>query len=361
MTDLNNVYDFGDWTVNHAGGSAAITQWAENGQTKLQFPSNHDMGRWQAKSAAYLSMLGRLGDTVDFLALPSSVQTLEMARQVGAIASSDPSGFEACGSPGEVPNVPALGHRYGIYMDGIVVDPKDQQFDGGIVDYNDRGAKTNVWLNVVLHAPDQLRQRVAWALSQVVVIAENGSGKARENEVYHTYYDIFVRHAFGNYRDILREASWSPMMAMYLSYRRNRAWGFVSGVHSNAHARHTHGAHGFSGSGELLRHPSRTQPRTSHLVEPDDGRLVPSRMRTTRERSCSYSRSGWSCSMPMARPFSTRTASRLPRTTTTISWTFRGSGLASMSSQNVLTSRTAAARTTWTRCRSSPRGEVRPQ
>ena len=30
--------------------------------------------------------------------------------------------------------------------------------------------------------------------------------------------DIFVRHAFGNLRDVVREVSYSPQMAVYLSY-----------------------------------------------------------------------------------------------------------------------------------------------
>ena len=33
-----------------------------------------------------------------------------------------------------------------------------------------------------------------------------------------TYYDIFVRNAFGNYRDVLKEVSYSPIMAEMLSY-----------------------------------------------------------------------------------------------------------------------------------------------
>ena len=32
------------------------------------------------------------------------------------------------------------------------------------------------------------------------------------------YGDVFVRNAFGNYRDILREVSYSPMMAEMLSF-----------------------------------------------------------------------------------------------------------------------------------------------
>ena len=58
-----------------------------------------------------------------------------------------------------------------------------------------------------LDAPDQLRQRVAWALSQIFVVSEAGltSNNLLESEIWGVYYDIFVRNAFGNYRDIMRE------------------------------------------------------------------------------------------------------------------------------------------------------------
>ena len=39
-----------------------------------------------------------------------------------------------------------------------------------------------------------------------------------------SYYDIFVRNAFGNFRDILREVTYSPVMGDYLTYKRNRAF-----------------------------------------------------------------------------------------------------------------------------------------
>ena len=38
------------------------------------------------------------------------------------------------------------------------------------------------------------------------------------------YYDIFVTHAFGNYKDIMREVAASPFMGEYLSMRGNVAF-----------------------------------------------------------------------------------------------------------------------------------------
>ena len=37
------------------------------------------------------------------------------------------------------------------------------------------------------------------------------------------FYDIFVRHAFGSFRDVLKEVSYNPLMAKYLSFLGNRA------------------------------------------------------------------------------------------------------------------------------------------
>ena len=71
--------------------------------------------------------------------------------------------------------------------------------------YDFNKGKSMAWVNHVLKAPDQLRQRAAWALQQIFTIADNGSMFRDEVETWGSYYDIFVRHAFGNYRDILKE------------------------------------------------------------------------------------------------------------------------------------------------------------
>ena len=70
---------------------------------------------------------------------------------------------------------------------------------------------------------DQLRQRVAWALYQIFVISDKGGMKNNEAEAWHAYYDIFVRHAFGSLRDVMREVAYSPMMAGYLTFLQNKA------------------------------------------------------------------------------------------------------------------------------------------
>ena len=46
-------------------------------------------------------------------------------------------------------------------------------------------------------------------------------------EAHLNFYDIFVRHGLGNYRDILREASYSPDMAEHLTYHKLKSTSFI--------------------------------------------------------------------------------------------------------------------------------------
>ena len=82
--------------------------------------------------------------------------------------------------------------------------------------------KKVVWYEAAINANDQLRQRIAWALSQYFVVGEEGSNHPNTTERWLNYYDIFVRHAFGNFRDIIEEVSWSPHMGYYLSHIENK-------------------------------------------------------------------------------------------------------------------------------------------
>jgi uncharacterized protein (DUF1800 family) len=60
--------------------------------------------------------------------------------------------------------------------------------------------------------PDQLRQRVALALSQLLVVGEIGRTYATRN-----YQQLLRGQAFGNYRDLLREVTLSPVMGSWLN------------------------------------------------------------------------------------------------------------------------------------------------
>jgi len=79
----------------------------------------------------------------------------------------------------------------------------------------------NVWWRHAIQAEDQLRQRVAFALSQIFVVS-GANGLAEHQIGLAAYYDILLRHAFGNYRDLIEDITLNPVMGEYLSMKGNR-------------------------------------------------------------------------------------------------------------------------------------------
>lgn len=149
---------------------------------------------------------------------------------------------------GEVGHDPALGHRLNCYRGNVLYRPNTScPFPGhggsdGLhmqeaaqkrpdlnstqrnadLTFNANQTKQLIWHEAAFNAGDQLRQRMAWALSQHFVVGEEGSNLDGLTERWTSYYDIFVRHAFGNFRDILSEVTWHPHMGYYLSHLNNR-------------------------------------------------------------------------------------------------------------------------------------------
>lgn len=96
------------------------------------------------------------------------------------------------------------------------------------------------WWHIALAREDQLRQKVAWALSQIFVISDSGNAfnnnaapqinHGQQPAVYglpywlgmSDYYDMLVEHSSGNYRDLLYDVTMHPCMGVYLSSWRNR-------------------------------------------------------------------------------------------------------------------------------------------
>ncbi len=70
-------------------------------------------------------------------------------------------------------------------------------------------------------ANDQLRQRVVNALSQIVVISLNQNTLLDQPCATGAYLDTLGRHAFGNFRDILRDVTMSPAMGDYLDMKQS--------------------------------------------------------------------------------------------------------------------------------------------
>lgn len=71
-------------------------------------------------------------------------------------------------------------------------------------------------------ASDPLRQRVAFALSEIFVISDHLDDLSNQPRGMTSYYDRLVSGAFGNFRDLLRTVTLHPCMGTYLSHLKNR-------------------------------------------------------------------------------------------------------------------------------------------
>jgi uncharacterized protein (DUF1800 family) len=80
------------------------------------------------------------------------------------------------------------------------------------------------WYDTAVKAPDQLRQKMAYALGQIIVASDRNDSLSGEVLQMAEWNDLLVRNAFGNYRQLLQEASFSPVMGRYLTHLRNRRY-----------------------------------------------------------------------------------------------------------------------------------------
>ena len=149
------------------------------------------------------------------LDLPNEIRLDEVAEHFGVSTELGGTGVIVCGSPFESANDPSLGKVFD------AVTGRDTSWDMW-------RQREYTWMQVGLTAPDQLRQRVAWAFAQLLVVARGAIGvQSSHSEVFLGYYDILTRNAFGNYRDMLREISYSPMMAENLSFLQSKSAAYM--------------------------------------------------------------------------------------------------------------------------------------
>lgn len=77
------------------------------------------------------------------------------------------------------------------------------------------------WWKTAVTAPDQLRHRVAFALSQILVVSENGVLDENTTAVT-SYYDLLAEHAFGDFRALIEKLTLHYSMGRYLDMAGNR-------------------------------------------------------------------------------------------------------------------------------------------
>ena len=86
---------------------------------------------------------------------------------------------------------------------------------------NFNGTDNTLWRKLI-GAPDALRQRLAWALSEIFVVSMAGLPVAWRGFLAAAYMDVLDANAFGTYRDLLGAVTLSPGMGVYLNLRGNQ-------------------------------------------------------------------------------------------------------------------------------------------
>ncbi len=81
--------------------------------------------------------------------------------------------------------------------------------------------RNSAWFKDVLNGEDQLRQRVAFALSQIFVVSIENAQLLNWEDGVTAYYDVLLDHAFGDFRSLLERVTLQPSMGIYLSHLRN--------------------------------------------------------------------------------------------------------------------------------------------
>lgn len=78
------------------------------------------------------------------------------------------------------------------------------------------------WFQGSMTAPDLLRWRVAFALSEILVTSRVSAFDGNPYALA-SYYDVLLDNSFGNYRTLLDKITYHPTMGTYLTFLNNKA------------------------------------------------------------------------------------------------------------------------------------------
>ncbi|MEO5628154.1 MAG: DUF1800 domain-containing protein, partial [Thermomonas sp.] len=158
--------------------------------------------------AAYPDIPASDADAARFLAQATfGPTTAEIARvrQIGYRSWLDEQ-LDAARTPPTL----VLPHLQQLVANGVPRDDLRQQH------------RRNAWLWQASSSPDQLRMRMAFALSEIFVVSDREVANPT-NTLYRIadYQDTLSRGAFGRYRDLLEQVTLHPAMGYFLSHAGN--------------------------------------------------------------------------------------------------------------------------------------------
>lgn len=161
------------------------------------------------------ALIGTPGNTAD---LPTSAQASRFLQQSSFGPNSN-----------EIANLSNLGYSNWISaqfsapqkLHKTYMDSAAAKLSNGLKGLSQNQFLESFWQQAIT-GEDQLRQRVSFALSQILVISFQDGNVSNYPRGVAGYYDTLASHAFGNFRDLLEAVSRHPMMGLYLTSLRNQ-------------------------------------------------------------------------------------------------------------------------------------------
>ena len=161
----------------------------------------HSASRSKIILDQFADQMGLNGDPNILRTLAEDVAKVQLSNLV---AQNRGGGTLVCGSVNEVAPDPFQDD----YFDVI---HRDLACIGCHDSYGDYAKqKGTVWAMNVIENEDQMCQRMAWSLYQLLNVGAASNPDNTETNLY--TYDIFIRHCFGSYFDILKELTYNPKM-----------------------------------------------------------------------------------------------------------------------------------------------------
>ena len=179
-----------------------------------------------AGAAALLAACGGGGGDEGAAGPDSGPQNANPPSDVEAARFLGQAGFSA--STSDIATVQSIG--YARWLDQQFTAPRTQSHYDWLVakgygaeSYRNSlsGVDAMLWRKLI-GSPDQLRQRVVLALSEIFVVSMNGLPVSWPGMAIAGYVDMLEERCFGNFRALLEGVTLSPAMGVYLAMRGNR-------------------------------------------------------------------------------------------------------------------------------------------
>lgn len=114
------------------------------------------------------------------------------------------------------------------YLDWVEGLPSEPEGNNHVTD----DTRVEIWTINAVGTPDpsragqvptdQLRQRVAFALSEIFVVSSSNGTLTYQPWALASWYDMLVDNAFGTYRGLIEDVTLHPAMGIFLSHIQNQ-------------------------------------------------------------------------------------------------------------------------------------------